>query len=923
MSQVLERVLQGQEDNHILPFFWQHGEDPETLKKYMHVIHDANIGAVCVESRPHPDFCGPKWWEDMDAIIGEAKELGMQVWILDDAHFPTGYANGALEDADASLCRQSLVVQYVPAEGGKAVLRLSDYQQAEPWQPTQIEGYIVDLSKMRAFDDDRLVSVTAIREGGNSAQLIDLTDTAEDGVITFTAPAEDPEGWKIAIVHLTRNRGPHRNYINMMDKTSCQKLIEAVYEPHFAHYGAEFGKTVAGFFSDEPEIGNGHLYEFEKKIGQFDDEAWSDAVGARLQAKWGADYRRFLPLIWEQDFDKDLQAMVRCDYMDAVTLEVKDCFSFQVGDWCRAHGVKYIGHLIEDNHQHTRTGSSLGHYFRGLAGQDWAGVDDIGGQVLPQGEHIGPGDFMNPIRDGEFWHYTLGKLAGSMAAIDPLKHGDAMCEIFGNYGWSEGVRLEKYLADHLMVRGINNYVPHAFTAKEYPDPDCPPHFYAHGHNPQYRHFGALMKYMNRVCTLISGGKAVIPAAILYNAEADWAGEFMYLQKPAIELYDHQIDYHFIPADVFMDAAQEAEKNPARAGLGSYDAECGKTLRVGGQTYSTLIVPYMEYIPQAAAAAGVKLAKSGCPVFFIQALPEATVEGGHGDPVLKELAEAVKVVSIEELAGALAQAGIGDAAIEPADNRIRIYHYQNGRDFYMIVNEGTEVYRGSIRIEGDRGGAWYDAWSNTAAPADQFGEIVSDENTTAFPLMLEPSKSLFLITDVSAEELADIEEEEAADALVPAAFAAPDEDAADFSKGWTRSICKPLDYPDFAGAKQVNLPDALGEEEPKFSGLVRYEKELTLETVPESVVLSVSDAYEGVEVFVNGESLGIQIVPGYRFELAPYLQDGSNEIRIEVATTLEREAWDFPSRFAMLGMEKPPVTTPSGISGTVTLSCRNF
>ena len=86
MSQVLERVLQGQEDNHILPFFWQHGEDPETLKKYMHVIHDANIGAVCVESRPHPDFCGPKWWEDMDAIIGEAKELGMQVWILVDAH---------------------------------------------------------------------------------------------------------------------------------------------------------------------------------------------------------------------------------------------------------------------------------------------------------------------------------------------------------------------------------------------------------------------------------------------------------------------------------------------------------------------------------------------------------------------------------------------------------------------------------------------------------------------------------------------------------------------------------------------------------------------------------------------------------------------------------------------------------------------
>ena len=46
----------------------------------------------------------------------------------------------------------------------------------------------------------------------------------------------------------------------MMSAASCRKLIDAVYEPHWAHYKKEFGKTIAGFFSDEPEIGNGHLY---------------------------------------------------------------------------------------------------------------------------------------------------------------------------------------------------------------------------------------------------------------------------------------------------------------------------------------------------------------------------------------------------------------------------------------------------------------------------------------------------------------------------------------------------------------------------------------------------------------------------------------------------------------------------------------
>lgn len=98
MSEKIRRLLEGKGENYILPFFWQHGEDEGTLRHYMRVIHGANIGAVCVESRPHPDFCGPKWWADMDAILDEAEKLHMRVWILDDSHFPTGYANGAMKD---------------------------------------------------------------------------------------------------------------------------------------------------------------------------------------------------------------------------------------------------------------------------------------------------------------------------------------------------------------------------------------------------------------------------------------------------------------------------------------------------------------------------------------------------------------------------------------------------------------------------------------------------------------------------------------------------------------------------------------------------------------------------------------------------------------------------------------------------------
>ena len=46
----------------------------------------------------------------------------------------------------------------------------------------------------------------------------------------------------------------NEDYINMVDRASVAQLIDAVYEPHFEHLGDEFGKTILGFFSDEPDL---------------------------------------------------------------------------------------------------------------------------------------------------------------------------------------------------------------------------------------------------------------------------------------------------------------------------------------------------------------------------------------------------------------------------------------------------------------------------------------------------------------------------------------------------------------------------------------------------------------------------------------------------------------------------------------------
>jgi len=129
MNRTIQALLNGQEENRVLPFFWQHGETEETLREMMAAIHGANCCAVCVESRPHPDFCGPGWWRDMDVILEEARSRGMKVWILDDSHFPTGYANGALEGKPDSLCRQQIFMNTLALPTGAGTVRIDLREQ--------------------------------------------------------------------------------------------------------------------------------------------------------------------------------------------------------------------------------------------------------------------------------------------------------------------------------------------------------------------------------------------------------------------------------------------------------------------------------------------------------------------------------------------------------------------------------------------------------------------------------------------------------------------------------------------------------------------------------------------------------------------------------------------------------------------------
>ena len=237
MNRRIRDLLEGRTTRSVFPFFWLRGEDEKTLREYMHVIHDAGCRAVCLESRPHPDFCGPKWWHDLDIILEEARQLDMKIWILDDSHFPTGYCNVALhapmEAGDYSLLRQSVTRRVLGEVHTGETLSLPWDEICLPGEPTLTRADAYFMKPFPRFEDEALIGVSAVRLAKGAETPLAVPFSREDG-LSWTAPDGK---WRVYGIYLTRNRGPHRDYMNMLSFPSCRTLIDTVYEPHYRHYG--------------------------------------------------------------------------------------------------------------------------------------------------------------------------------------------------------------------------------------------------------------------------------------------------------------------------------------------------------------------------------------------------------------------------------------------------------------------------------------------------------------------------------------------------------------------------------------------------------------------------------------------------------------------------------------------------------------
>lgn len=857
----LHDVMTGSEDNYLLPFYWQHGNHVERIPAQVERIWSSGARAFCVESRPHPDFCGDVWWRDMDVILFEAEKRGMKVWILDDNHFPTGNANGIIKEKYPELRKWHLIERHIDVIG--------------PMSEASI------LIKPTNQDSILLGAFAYARTGVDEdiAEPIDVTGNIQGSYLYWSIPKGC---YRVFLLYKSRAgclSTQQEFYIDMLRKESVDALIEAVYEPHYQHYKEHFGRTLAGFFSDEPCFGNGwfnsdsHMNDegiYNRRVGMPGlAMPWCDEIPAMMSETISGNVLSQLPSLWYKQGEYTRE--VRYAYMDAVTKRYRDCFTRNLGNWCRSHGVEYIGHIIEDMNSHGRLGYSAGHYFRSQNGQGMSGIDVVLHQVMPGfANYIHTASSFGNIMDQEFTNYTLAQLAASASHINPLTQGRAMCEVFGAYGWGAGTPMLKWLIDFLLVRGVNHFVPHAFSPK-YPDTDCPPHFGAEGHDPQFGAFTELMKYTNKISHLLTGTIHHANAAILYHAEAEWSnfnGEYMLTQKPAKVLYDNHICYDIIPMDTLVDDA------------GVMDGK----LKVNQECYDCLIIPYAKYLPQQMVFTLERLQTHGLKIWFINGKTE-------------NFSLKATVVPLEKLSKKMISEGMFD--IKVAGNYPLLRHYHASMetyDIYMFVNESV-MEPVDTMVSLSKGTCFL--------KLDLLNDKVNTEMTNEkglLKLKLSQYQSCIYIGNMKNCELfgdyaRDMYPMTKHGIQIKPIFKVEIAKSCDLAM--FKLYCETDDLFNITSAE--HLPD--------FSGLIRYTGSFEYKE-KYTACLDLGMVGQNAKVVLNGHDLGYRICPPYRYEITDVVKQGTNELVIIAANTLANKEKDQFSFFLQL--------PPSGLLGPLTI-----
>lgn len=605
MSATLEKIRSEfrhfPEDFSLAPlWYWNDRLDDRELARQLREMkrkHVTQAMIFCMAGMQQ-EYLSEAYFERFRFTLNEARKLGMKIWVYDDYCWPSGLAGGIInEKYPEHLMTHCRFYRYPVSRR----------------DPRELH---------RRLPQGQVIQAVAVRR--SDGKQVSVMDSVGGTDLRWRAPRGD---WDVTLCVVTgiqhvldtvtaarwSNNLP--GYLDVMNREAVAKYIELVYEGHYHAAPEHYGKTMLGYFTDEPGIG----YDADIRGGRtwiklhtqrtgvdnayrqnlaYEDEP--NLYGLRRSLPWtrglldifkdrvGYDLRPELHRLADED---PAHRKLAFHFFNLVSDLFAENYCDQIGAWCGKHRVAYSGHYGEGIHG--------GDHYKQVRPQQVPGIDLLGGR----------GAVVNLL--------PLPRKVASMARLHGRQR--VLCETYGASQWNVEMSGKIQAADLLTVMGINLHVPidYAYSFRSFrKHTSNPPGFFQASNWPYQRRFSdrtARFSYM------VTQGESTVCTAILHPTEAALSNTLVdaaanadidsAVKTTLFELLRSQVE-----ADILSDTALSACK--IRRG----------TLAGAGVVYRNVVLPSMTLIGEQTLQRLTRFVRGGGTLVVRHKVPLHAPEG---------------------------------------------------------------------------------------------------------------------------------------------------------------------------------------------------------------------------------------------------------------------------------------------------------
>lgn len=607
---------------------WNSKVTEEEVERTMQELKDAGFGGLFVHPRPGmiTEYLGDEWFTLYKHTVDFGKKIGMNVWIYDENSYPSGFAGG-----------------HVPEEMPES------YNQ----------GQGLALTKVDVLPEDTTPFFLCLKKEGE--KWTDITS----GMAEYKGIKGEFYLYKKTYMGRSDWYGGY-SYVDLLVPGVTEKFLEVTMKNGYEKMlKDEFGSSIKGVFSDEPNISSpGGL-------------RWTPDLFEVFQQRWGYDLKSLLPLLQEETGN---WKKVRHNYMETLLQLFIDRWSKPFHQYCENNNLQWTGHYWEHGWPQMNDGpDNMAMY----AWHQMPAIDMLFNQF----------DENHPM--AQFGNVRSVKELRSVA--NQMGYSRTLSETYGGGGWDETFKDFKRLGDWEYVLGVNfmnQHLAHMTLtgARKY---DYPPVFTYH--SPWWANYKTQNDYFARLSLVMSKGVQqndiliIEPNATLwsYYSHSGSSPKLMEIgqafQTFITTLEKSQVEYDLGSENILKDQGTVAN---------------GKFV-VGKASYTTVVLPpMMETLNKPTFELLKKFVRQGGRLLTFSS---PTLIDGAENAALATLLSTQSVSTISQLTEEVIKNTFTDKDCRFSFNGGDLYHqrrqYKDGELLFLVNSSMNEAVEGTVTVKG--------------------------------------------------------------------------------------------------------------------------------------------------------------------------------------------------------------------------------